>query len=71
MRKLRSLDLRLNPITRLPHYRSFIIFSFPSLMVLDEKEVSDDEKYRANQLIPSIDISIISYNVMIYKNNRF
>lgn len=57
MRKLRSLDLRLNPITRLPHYRSYIIFSFPSLMVLDEKEVNDDEKYRAKQLIPSIDIN--------------
>lgn len=57
MRKLRSLDLRLNPVTRLPHYRSYIIFSFPSLMVLDEKEITDDEKYRANQLIPSIDIN--------------
>ncbi|PRP85868.1 centrosomal protein 72 [Planoprotostelium fungivorum] len=47
-RKLRDLDLRLNPVTKTePNYRSFVIHHLPWIKVLDDQEITESDRYHA------------------------
>ena len=48
------LDINLlgNPISRKPRYRAGLLFSFPTLQVIDSRSVSDEERERALALSP-------------------
>ena len=49
--KLRDLDLRLNPVTRTEHYRSYVLAHLRDLQRLDEREVSENERLRAFRIM--------------------
>ncbi|VEL21450.1 unnamed protein product [Protopolystoma xenopodis] len=46
--KLKELDLRLNPVSRVdPDYRYYLIYVLPLLSVLDNRKIRDEEKRAA------------------------
>jgi hypothetical protein len=47
---LQELDCRLNPLTRVDYYRSFVLHHLPSLRRLDERDVQTPERQRAPQV---------------------
>jgi U2 small nuclear ribonucleoprotein A' len=47
---LRHLSLMHNPVTRVEHYRLFVIFKCKSLEVLDFQKVTRKERYKTQQL---------------------
>jgi hypothetical protein len=47
-KKLLELDLRLNPISKEEiDYRLYLIFTLPSLRLLDDREIRDNERQMA------------------------
>ena len=53
--KLTKLDLRLNPITRSKVYRLFVLASLPQLTRLDERDVGEFERRRAQRANISVE----------------
>ncbi|KAK5445214.1 U2 snRNP complex subunit [Exophiala xenobiotica] len=53
--KLTHLSLLDNPVTRKEHYRSYLIWTIPSLRFLDYQKVRDVERQQANELFGTAD----------------
>ncbi|KAK5200004.1 U2 snRNP complex subunit [Exophiala xenobiotica] len=53
--KLTHLSLLDNPVTRKEHYRSYLIWTIPSLRFLDYQKVRDAERQQANGLFGTAD----------------
>ncbi|KIW60833.1 hypothetical protein PV05_01019 [Exophiala xenobiotica] len=53
--KLTHLSLLENPVTRKEHYRSYLIWTIPSLRFLDFQKVRDAERQQANELFGTAD----------------
>eukprot|EP00658_Telonema_sp_P-2_P003907 TRINITY_DN11460_c0_g1_i1.p1 TRINITY_DN11460_c0_g1~~TRINITY_DN11460_c0_g1_i1.p1 ORF type:complete len:351 (-),score=88.87 TRINITY_DN11460_c0_g1_i1:92-1144(-) len=48
--EIRSLDLRLNPVSRLPNYRLHVCHLVPWITSLDERDIRDSERRKAVEL---------------------
>lgn len=53
--KLTQLSLLENPVTRKEYYRSYLIWTIPSLRFLDFQKVRDAERQQANELFGTAD----------------
>jgi len=53
--KLTHLSLLDNPVTRKEHYRSYLIWTIPSLRFLDYQKVRDAERQQASELFGTAD----------------
>jgi len=52
-KKLQTLSLLRNPVTKHKHYRLYVIFKLPSVRILDFQKVKSKERIEANKLFDS------------------
>ncbi|XP_067395680.1 leucine-rich repeat-containing protein 43 isoform X2 [Emydura macquarii macquarii] len=58
LRHLRTLVLQGNPLVLIPGYRGFIVDSLPKLCVLDDRNISPDEKHQFHGLSSKPDLIV-------------
>uniref|UniRef100_A0A8C3XWE6 Leucine rich repeat containing 43 n=1 Tax=Chelydra serpentina TaxID=8475 RepID=A0A8C3XWE6_CHESE len=58
LRRLRTLVLRGNPLVLIPGYRGFVMDSLPKLCILDDRNISPDEKHQFHGLSSKPDLIV-------------
>ncbi|KAG6932951.1 leucine rich repeat containing 43 [Chelydra serpentina] len=58
LRRLRTLVLQGNPLVLIPGYRGFVMDSLPKLCILDDRNISPDEKHQFHGLSSKPDLIV-------------